>query len=140
MEIRDFENLKEELCKDLEQIKRKGSRSMGDIDAIDKLTHSIKNIDKIIDHEEGGEYSQGYYSRRDYSRNDGDGMWEARGSYGDDYGRGNSYARRGMHYVRGHYSRAAEDVSEKIQEMMDESDLTIAEKGTLKKALEVLRK
>lgn len=140
MEIRDFEDLKKKLCRELEQIKGKSSLGMGEIEAIDKLTHSIKSLNSIIENEEGEGYSQGYYNRRDYSRNDGDGMWEARGSYGDDYGRGNSYARRGMHYVRGHYSRAAEDVSEKIQEMMDESDLTIAEKGTLKKALEVLRK
>lgn len=148
MEARDFEELKKKLCRELEQIKNKNSLGMGEIEAIDKLTHSIKSLNSIIENEEGGGYSQGYYMRnsRNYgggmSRDNGDGSWEARGSYGgDDYDRDNSYySRRGMHYVRGHYSRAAEDISDKIQEMMDESDLTIAEKGTLKKALEVLRK
>lgn len=37
-------------------------------------------------------------SETEYSRMGG---WEARGMYDD----GNSYANRGQHYVRGHYSR-----------------------------------
>ena len=40
------------------------------------------------------------------------------------YGRGSSYARRGTHYVRGHYSRAdsMEHLREQINDMMRETD------------------
>lgn len=68
------------LCDELDEIARKGEMSAGDLDAVHKLTDTIKNIDKI-DMLDGGY------------------------SYDDDYNRGNSYARRGTHYVRGHYSR-----------------------------------
>ncbi len=57
----------------------------GDLEVIHKLTDTIKNIDKICMLEEEGGYSEAV-----------DGM---------DYGRGSSYANRGKHYVRGHYSR-----------------------------------
>lgn len=80
-------DLREMLCKELDEIARKGEMSAGDLDTVHKLTDTIKNIDKI-DMLDGG-YSS-------------DGDWEARGTYG----RGSSYAgRRGTHYVRGHYSR-----------------------------------
>ena len=86
----DLRNLREMLCKELDEIADKREMSAGDLDAIQKLTSSIKNTYKIEMLEDGG-----------YSR---DGEWEAdmRGSYG----RGNSY---GRHYVRGHYSRDGED-------------------------------
>ena len=88
----DLRNLREMLCKELDDIADKREMSAGDLDAIQKLTSSIKNTYKIEMLEDGG-----------YSR---DGEWEAdmRGTYG----RGSSYARRGTHYVRGHYSRDGE--------------------------------
>lgn len=49
------------------------------------MADTIKNIDKICMLEDGDGYSEAV-----------DGM---------DYGRGSSYANRGKHYVRGHYSR-----------------------------------
>ena len=79
--------LKEKLCKELEEIARKGELGAGDLEIVHKLTDTIKNLDKIEMLEDGG-YSQA-------------GDWEGRGSYA----RGSSYANRGKHYVRGHYSR-----------------------------------
>ena len=40
------------------------------------------------------------------------------------YGKGSSYARRGTHYVRGHYSRdgARDDMKRQLQEMLDNAD------------------
>ena len=69
--------LKEKLCEELEEIARKGDLGAGDLEIVHKLTDTIKNIDKIEMLEE----------------DDGS------------YGRGSSYANRGKHYVRGHYSR-----------------------------------
>ncbi len=69
---------------------RTGELSGGELGTIHQITDTIKNIDKICMLEEDGEYSQ-----------DGDWEMEGRGTYG----RGMSYANRGKHYVRGHYSR-----------------------------------
>ena len=140
MEMKQYEELKHKLCKELEEISKKKDFNMGDIESIEKLTASIKNVEKIM-MEDG-------YSQRMYSR---DGNWNANGSYGrynsyDDYSReyndGNSYARRGMHYVRGHYSRAEgmDDVASKIEEMMHDGSLTSEDKSTLRRALDIARR
>ena len=80
-------DLKEKLCDELEEIARKGELGAGDLEIVHKLTDTIKNLDKIEMLEDGG-YSQAGYR-------DG----------GSSYARGSSYANRGKHYVRGHYSR-----------------------------------
>lgn len=77
-----MEKLKEKLWEELDKIARKQDMGAGDLEVIHKLTDTIKNLDKICMLEEGG-----------YSEDSGD------------YGRGSSYANRGKHYVRGHYSR-----------------------------------
>ena len=79
--------LKDKLCDELEEIARKPEMGAGDLEIIHKLTDTIKNIDKIDMLEDDG-YSQAGYR-------DG----------GSSYNRGSSYANRGKHYVRGHYSR-----------------------------------
>lgn len=84
-----MEKLKEKLWKELDEIAAKPKMGAGDLEIVHTLTDTIKNIDKICMLEEDG-----------YS---GDGEWTAdmRGTYG----RGSSYANRGKHWVRGHYSR-----------------------------------
>lgn len=89
MNMKALEDLRETLDKELDAISKKKEINPQLLENIDKLTRSIKNIDKIIMAEEG---------EMEHSRMGG---WEARGMYGD----GNSYANRGQHYVRGHYSR-----------------------------------
>ena len=81
-----YDTLRNTLCNELEEFASKGELNTGDLDVIHKLTDTIKNTYKIEMYEDGG-YSRG-------------GEWEAdmRGAYG----RGNSYANRGQHYVRGH--------------------------------------
>ena len=78
-------------CKEMDKIAEKGEFSTGTLDTAHKLVEIVKGVYKIKMLSEASE--EGGYSR--------DGDWEARGSYG----RGNSYANRGQHYVRGHYSR-----------------------------------
>lgn len=100
-----------ELCEILEKVLRKtneklrasgGDPSASDMEYIDWLTHSIKSVKSSIAmiEREGGGYSQA-------------GNWEARGRFGDMYSQrdeyndgGNSYAKQGEHWVRGHYSNA----------------------------------
>lgn len=77
----------EDIREELDEIARKPEMGAGDLEIIHKLTDTIKNLDKIEMLEDGG-YSQAGYR-------DG----------GSSYNRGSSYANRGKHYVRGHYSR-----------------------------------
>lgn len=77
-------DLKEKLWSELEELADKREMGAGDLEVVHKITDTIKNIDKICMLEDG-EYSEAV-----------DGM---------DFGRGSSYANRGKHYVRGHYSR-----------------------------------
>lgn len=125
--------LRDMLCEELDEYgrERKNGLSEHDLDTVHKLTDTIKNIDKIMMLEDG-----------DYSRT---GEWEAdmRGTYGrdngDGYNRGNSYANRGRHYVRGHYSRTdrREDMINRIESMMQ--DATGEDRELFKRAADVLR-
>ena len=113
MGMKAMYDLRDMLCKELDEITRKGELGAGDLDIAYKLVGAVKNIDKIEMMEDDGGYS------RRYSR---DGNWEAdmRGNYGRD----SSYARRGTHYVRGHYSRDSgkDNMKRQLQEMLDEAD------------------
>lgn len=108
MGMKALYELRDMLCSELDEIAHKGEMSAGDLETVHKLTDTIKNIDKIEMLESDG-----------YSRSDG-GVWTARGNYG----RGSSYARRGTHYVRGHYSRddGRDAMLRRVQEMMDDAD------------------
>lgn len=109
--------LKDKLCKELDEIARKPEMGAGDLEIIHKLTDTIKNLDKIEMLEDGG-YSQA-------------GDWEAdmRGTYG----RGSSYRGRKRDSMgrysregrggRGGYSRhdAKEDMMEQMEMLMDQA-------------------
>ena len=103
----DLRNLREMLCKELDEIADKREMSAGDLDAIQKLTSSIKNTYKIEMLEDGG-----------YSRS---GEWE--GDMRGTYGRGSSY--RGRHRdSMGRYSRTdvREHMRSTLEDMMSDAD------------------
>lgn len=109
MEIRDYEELDKRLDKHLEEIKNHKSFDMGDIDAMNAITHTQKNICYLMEHKMGGSSfgngmwnAQGSYGRMMYPQTRG--MYPDDGMYPDSYG-----DRTGTHYVRGHYSRAGEE-------------------------------
>lgn len=91
----------DKICDELEEsahkIAKQGKMSMAELKEIGELIDIKKNILKTEMLEEADGYSQA-------------GDWEASGrmtgTYGRNYDRGNSYANRGEHWVRGHYSRA----------------------------------
>lgn len=93
MEIRDWYELKSKLCKTADEMHSRKSYDRADLDVIEKFTHSICNINKIIDHEEGNSYGYGNSNSRG-------GMWSAEGSYNGGMSR-DGYSMRG-------YSRAGE--------------------------------
>lgn len=110
--------LKDKLCKELDEIARKPEMGAGDLEIIHKLTDTIKNLDKIEMLEDDGGYSQA-------------GDWEAdmRGTYG----RGSSYRGRKRDSMgrysregrggRGGYSRhdAKEAMMEQMEMLMDQA-------------------
>lgn len=135
----DMHALKEMLCKELKQYEARTKLNLADLDAVHKLTDTIKNIGKIEMLEDGGmdDYSEARYSRRgDYAYDDG----------------GNSYARGGRHYVRGHYSRDGGGYSqggysrdgntdravEILRDMME--DASPEEQKTIERMLQAARK
>ena len=110
--------LRNMLCDELDELARKGELGAGDLEIAHKLTDTIKNIDKIEMLEDDGYSRDGDYSHR-YSR-DGDRQSSMRGAYDRDM----SNARRGTHYVRGHYSRdgGIDNMKRQLQEMLDNAD------------------
>lgn len=123
--MHELYELKEKLMKELEEY-GKQDLTAGSLEVVDKLSHSIKNICKII---ESYEDEEGY-SMRGRSYDDGtDGMsmrGSYRGSYRNSYARGRgSNARRdsmGRYAREGGYSRAdgIEELVENVREMMGE--------------------
>lgn len=113
-------SLKEKLMDELIELSEQGM-SMSNLQAIDTISRTVKNIDKVIKCESSSGYSN-------------DGEWSARGSYGGgsygemSYGRGYSrdnmnkggHAYDHMNYS-GRYSRndPHEVVVENLQKMMD---------------------
>lgn len=119
-------DLRDKLCKELEEYSAHelDARSL---DVVDKLAHTVKNLDKIIEAEEGG--SQGSFNsyngnsmRGGYSRGDG----SYRNSYEEgSYARGRRNAPRdGMGRYSGDYSRENSrdgGMVEKLYKMMEEA-------------------
>ena len=134
MSMNALYDLKEMLCKELEEIAGKGEMSAGDLETTHKLTDTIKNIDKILMLEEDGGYSRA-------------GDWEAdmRGTYGressyrgrrrDSMGRYSRDGRTGGHMM---YSRAdaKEPMMAQIEEWM--SGANEREKEILRRAMSQL--
>ena len=129
--MRELYELKEMLCKELEEYGRKGEMTAGSLEVIDKLTHALKNLDKVIESKEmdeeeysgamrgGSSYRGVYDDSPEYER----GTSYARGRGGnarrDSMGRysRNSYARR-----RGGYSRMDKmEYIENLREMMEDA-------------------
>ena len=113
--------LKEKLCKELDEIARKPEMGAGDLEIIHKLTDTIKNVDKIGLLEEG-EYSQAY---------------NGRGNGG--YDRGNSY-RRGrdsMGRFTRRYSRddGSSYLVDQLEDLMDQADSEQVKKA-IRRAME----
>ena len=46
--MKHWEQLRDTLCRELDEIAEKGELSAGDLETVDKLTHTMKNLDKIM--------------------------------------------------------------------------------------------
>ena len=132
----DMHALKSMLEKELKVYEGRTKLNLADLDAVHKLTDTVKNICKIEMLEEGenDDYSEARYSRRGGYAYDG----------GNSYDSGNSYARR--HYVRGHYSRdgggySRDGSSERVMDMMRDmmEDASPEERKTIERMMQAAR-
>lgn len=116
-----MEELEDMLCEELDKIGKEGKLTAGNLDAIQKLTHSLKSIKTIEAMEEGG-YSRDY-SGRMYPMYYGNSYEDGNRDMG-----GNSYARgRGSNARRdsmGRYSRnysRDDGMVEELRELMEDA-------------------
>lgn len=102
MTIKTYHELKDMLCRELEEITRKGELTPGSLETVDKLTHAIKSIETIVAMNE--------------AREDGES-----GYYPHYYVRGGSYAPK--RDAMGRYSRddAHDKMIHELRELMHES-------------------
>ena len=87
--MKKLDEIRDVLCEELDGIVKGGKLSVGDLDALHKITDTIKNIYKI----EMLETEESY------------GDWEAKDNYSRDEMRTLPNVSYGRHWVRGHYSR-----------------------------------
>ena len=115
--MNELYELKEKLCKELKKYSGEEVTNSS-LEVVDKLSHAIKNIDKIIDSYEEEDGSYGYNSFNYINRSN-------RGNYnnGSSYGRGRGRnARRDSmgKYANDGYSKHS-DMIEQLREMMMEA-------------------
>lgn len=111
--------LKEMLCKELEEYGEKGELSAGALDIVDKLAHTVKNLDKIIESYEEEEYSSRdpYYGGNMSYRGS---SYDGERSYARGHGR--NARRDSMGRYSSVYSRDTEMASKLRELMMDAPD------------------
>ena len=105
--MEELYKLKETLCNELEEYAKKSKMGAGDLEVVDKLTHTIKNLDHIIEKYDDN-YSGRMYSGRDYRPDHRYSMArkrDSRGRYSSEYRDGYS----------GH------DMVMELREMMEEA-------------------
>lgn len=156
--MRYLYEIKDMLCRELEEISRRGEiGGSKELEAIDKLTHSIKSIETILAMQEagysndngsyrGGSYRDGSYDGGSYARGRGQ-RRDSRGrfmsnSYDDGYSErmydpyyGGDY-RRGMGYSR---HDAKEQMIEQMRETMQNTS-SEETKEAIKKAIQMMEK
>lgn len=109
--MHEIYELKERLLKELEEYGRKGDLSTGSLDVVDKLAHTVKNLCKILEEDEG--YSNGMRSYAD-GRMYNDGR---------SYARGRTNARRDAmgRYSRNNYSYDSEGMVDQLRGLMNDA-------------------
>lgn len=108
--MHELYELKDKLMEELEKYGQE-ELTAGSLEVVDKLSHTIKNLHKIIEKCEEEDYSMNdgtSYARGNYARRGTSYAYEGRG--GNSYARdGQSYARDGQSYARGRGRNAKRD-------------------------------
>lgn len=111
-------DLKEMLCKQLEDYGKKGELSAAVLERVDMLAHAVKNLDKIIETMEESDYSGNMDGRSYGGRPYRDGSYDG----GRSMARGRNARRDSMgRYASDGYSRDDGNMADRIRDMMDEA-------------------
>ena len=131
MDARMIKELDDKLCKELEQIMKKQSFNMGDIESIDKITHSMKSLKCLEEKEMSGR-------RRSYAGDPYQSYW---GSYGEGSYRDDSYDSYGSsnRSMRG-YSNAKDDVMQMMKEKIEDDRLPSNDRNAILRAMEIMKR
>lgn len=131
MSMKSMNEIKEMLCREMDEIAGKGEISAGDLETIHKLTASIKNIYKIEMYDENSYYGSGRSYDGGSSYDDYSGRHYVRGHYSrDGYSRGN--------YSRDDYSRTGGDLKRDLKEMLERGGMSQGERSAITKLLEYM--
>lgn len=119
--MHELHELKDILCKELEEYGRKGELDIGSLEIVDKLAHAVKNIGKIIEMDDDG-YS---YEMRggSYARGRRNAPRDARGrymSYG--YSRADDEMDHIMDDLRGMMADLPHDKQAEVKRFVDKMD------------------
>ena len=118
MSMQTYHELKDMLCRELDELTRKGELTAGSLDTVDKLTHSIKSLETIIAMGEAREDGQSGYYPHYYMRSYEDGSMRGGRSYAqrrDSMGR---YSRTGRGYSR---EEARDDMIADLRDLMHDA-------------------
>ena len=107
--------LEEMLCDELEKIGEKNELTAGSLDNADKLSHALKNVQKIIEYYE--DMGEDGYSRDGERRMDDGRYWTARGSYAR--GRGAKRDSRGRYSNRYSMAEGMDEMKKELRTMME---------------------
>ena len=130
---KDLEELCEKISDEISDANKKlnnngGAMTAGDVEYIDKLTHTLKSIKTVLAMSEYDDYSQAGNSNESYARGGRGGNSNRGGSY-ESYEGGMSNARgRGRNARRdsrgrysSEYSRGKEELTEQLYELMEQA-------------------
>ena len=104
-----LQELKERLCNELSEYGERSKLDAQTLDIVDKLAHTVKNLDKII--------SEGGYSGARYRRDD---MGRFVGDNGYSMNRDGYYSGDNMH--DGYYSRDMKNIKDELRDIMNSAD------------------
>lgn len=122
--MHELYELKEMLCKELEEIGGKGELTAGSLETVDTLAHALKNVNKIIEDKEEDGYSNRYHDGASYAGGRMNATRDSRGRYsGEGHGNYSSDGRGGYsrnyygNYSRNDYSMAAGDMADRMRSL-----------------------
>lgn len=117
--MKNMEELKLMLMDELDQIIAKGEISFNDLDNIQKMTSSIKNIDRIIMADRYSDHPSDTISDQ-----------------------GRSYESRSRSYGKRYHSYDEDSgmLSDKLEDMISDGRMGMNDKKILKEALEIIRR
>lgn len=125
--MKELYELKDMLTNELKSYGKKGDLTAGSLDVVDKLSHALKNLDKIIEscEEEKEGYSNGYpmyVYGRSYRNGENYGTDGMNNNTNGSYARGRRNARRDSmgRYSSEGYSRHGDMIAE-LRELMEDA-------------------